>query len=181
MISRQVPMCIPVTLSPFPVPCRRKSAKRVLLPSLGENATCGVFVGPYGPYVRDLLPGEPSDALLLRDPGAAKAFYQDVWADDDAGFMKSTSEVRRAPVPAEFTNDPASITAEAVESLLEMSGQGKGITLGRDARTGSEILLRATKYGRSLEVTVNETLHRVQVPQSINASSCPPGTHLLPP
>lgn len=93
MISRQVPMCIPVTLSPFPVPCRRKSAKRVLLPSLGENATCGVFVGPYGPYVRDLLPGEPSDALLLRDPGAAKAFYQDVWADDDAGFMKSTSEV----------------------------------------------------------------------------------------
>jgi hypothetical protein len=62
--------------------------------------------------------------------------------------------VRRAPVPAEFTNDPASITAEAVESLLEMSGQGKGITLGRDARSGSEILLRATKYGRSLEVTV---------------------------
>jgi hypothetical protein len=60
---------------------------------LGENATGGVFVGPYGPYVRDLLPGEPSDALLLRDPGAAKAFYQDVWADDDAGFMKSTSEV----------------------------------------------------------------------------------------
>jgi len=72
----------------------RKSAKRVLLPSLGDNATSGVFVGPYGPYVRDLLPGEPSDGLLLREEAAAKAFYQDLWADDDAGFMKSTSEVR---------------------------------------------------------------------------------------
>jgi len=54
-----------------------------------------VFVGPYGPYARDLLPGEPSDGALLRDEAAAKKFYQDLWADDDAGFMKSTSEVRK--------------------------------------------------------------------------------------
>ena len=53
-----------------------------------------MFVGPYGPYVRDLLPGEPSDGLLLKDEAAAKTFYHDLWADDDAGFMKSTSEVR---------------------------------------------------------------------------------------
>jgi len=83
---------LPPSLPPFLN--SRKSAKRVLLPSLGDNATSGVFVGPYGPYVRDLLPGEPSDGLLLREEAAAKAFYQDVWADDDAGFMKSTSEVR---------------------------------------------------------------------------------------
>ncbi len=44
---------------------------------------------------------------------------------------------------------------------------------------GNDIILRATKYGRSLEVQEGEgpeeAPRRVQVPSSVNASSCPPG------
>ena len=64
--------------------------------------------------------------------------------------------MRRAPVPAEYSNDPSSITPEALESFLEMSIQGKGVVLGKEPKTGAEILLRATKYGRSLEVMVRK-------------------------
>lgn len=38
------------------------------------------------------LKGEPTDAALLADEAAARAFYQDLWADDDS-FLKSTAEV----------------------------------------------------------------------------------------
>ena len=137
--------------------------------TLGSDAQCGVFVGPYGPYVRDLLqgmylscggpdaysgerggviacrgcgrdwhtharspassfplslsfsqnlfhappppkpsppthpplsfpcplspPGEPTDAALLANEGAARAFYQDLWGDDDQAFLKTAAEV----------------------------------------------------------------------------------------
>ena len=130
--------------------------------------------------------GEPSDAALLADEGVARAFYQDLWADDDAGFLKSASEVRkqnagtgllcispppnayihrngmtsevtssiknlpltyplhpqtpksrRAPIPADMANDPASITKEALGCLLDMSVQGKGVVLGPDPVTGT--------------------------------------------
>lgn len=43
---------------------------------------------------------------------------------------------RRAPVPVELANDPASITLEALECLLDMSVQGKGVVLGIDPVTG---------------------------------------------
>jgi topoisomerase IA-like protein len=62
-----------------------------------------------------------------------------------------------------------------------MSAQGQGVILGKDPQTQTDIILRATKYGRSLEVMEGDTLRRVQVPQSVNASSCPPdlALHLL--
>lgn len=43
---------------------------------------------------------------------------------------------RRAPVPAELANDPSSITLDALECLLDMSVQGKGVVLGPDPVTG---------------------------------------------
>lgn len=41
--------------------------------------------------------------------------------------------------------------------------------------TGADIILRATKSGRSLEVQEGDTLRKVQVPQSVDAANCPPG------
>lgn len=130
---------------------------------------------------------------------------------------QKTPKSRRAPIPADMANDPASITKEALGCLLDMSVQGKGVVLGPDpvtgtcvhfgwmdgcmnvnpisptpptpppnqqpptllsstTKTGADIVLRATKSGRSLEVQDGENaLHKVQVPSSVDAANCPPG------
>ena len=46
--------------------------------------------------------------------------------------------------------------------------------------TGADIVLRATKSGRSLEVQDGENaLHKVQVPSSVDAANCPPGAFIF--
>lgn len=59
------------------------------------QAPCAIFIGPFGPYVRDLMPGEPTDAELLLDDNAAKAYYQELWSRNDADFTKVASKVGR--------------------------------------------------------------------------------------
>lgn len=47
---------------------------------------------PQKPNTNKTKQGEPTDAALLADEAAARAFYKDLWADDDA-FLKSAAEV----------------------------------------------------------------------------------------
>jgi hypothetical protein len=57
------------------------------------QAQCGIFIGPYGAYVRDLLPGEPTDEELLSNEEAARVYYQELWSSNESKFSESASKV----------------------------------------------------------------------------------------
>lgn len=109
---------------------QKQQAKRVVLDGL-KDCRVGVFVGPFGPYVRDLLPGEPSDEDLLVDRKAGDDFYRSL-ADDDTVW--SDPSIRRASLNSEMASDPMIITAERLEDLLEM--QNEGMKVGEDVEKG---------------------------------------------
>jgi len=94
----------------------RKQAKRVVLPGVG-NSSCGIFIGPFGPYVRELLPGEPSDQTLTQDRQAATEYYAKLWQNEQE-FQASTSKLRKTTLPTELQFDPSLITAEVLQECL---------------------------------------------------------------
>lgn len=95
----------------------KKQAKRVVLSTLGD-ANCGIFVGPFGPYVRELLRGEPTDQVLLTDRDAATKYYTHMWQNEQ-DFQASTAKLRKTTLPSDLQFDPSLINKEVLTQFLD--------------------------------------------------------------
>jgi topoisomerase IA-like protein len=97
-------------------------------------------VGPYGPFVRELMEGEPTDLELMSNANAtaAQAYYQQLWADD-ASFIKTTERLPCIPLPAEMIEEPSVINGETLARLLDVSTRGD--LLGKHPETGKRVVV----------------------------------------
>jgi len=109
-----------------------EEARRVNLPSLAWNETSGLeeiglFVGPWGPYVKRVVRDENRD--IVSDP---------------------SDKTPSASLPSSMSSDISSISLESVSKLLRMKEEN-GVFLGHHPKDGREIRLKVGRFGAFLQ------------------------------
>lgn len=100
-----------------------------IMPFCGMQAQCGIFIGPYGAYVRDLLPGEPTDEELLSNEEAARVYYQELWSSNESKFSESASKVRARLASDVQTCRLGGREVESAERALQVPDEAVGSSL----------------------------------------------------
>lgn len=106
-------------------------ARRAHLPALYSNATnenddqIGLFVGPWGPYIKKVIPAE---------------------SPEQTSDLKPVS----APLPAGMASDLSIITLESLQSLLATK-ESNGALIGQHPDDGRNVRLKIGRFGAFLQ------------------------------